>query len=222
MRASTRRHLAMAARVFEFFRAHPQDQPSYRELLQELEACLARAEALVSERDEAALQLERATARKAELSRIIRHELGPRLAQAAKTVAAERPDLAELFSAAHGTSGQSFLRAAARILALVPCHGLDPTLIGDLPGVTEELQRVHTIIEECQRVPERSGRQLGEIILEMSRLIGRLDALNRHRFRGDGAAQEAWAAVRSIGVSLHLCRGTRSGPPGRQPEAPAA
>ena len=221
MRAATRRKLAMAARVLEFFRTHPSDQPSYREVLQKLEAGLARAETLVSLRSEGALQLDAAAIHKEELSRRIRRELVPRLGRAGRAVVAERPDLAELFWSIRGATDRGFLMVATRILALAPAaesgfaeNGVERTLIEDLTRAAEDLQRASGLIEEGRKAAQREGDELAQVVLEMSRLIGQLDGLNRHRFRGDGALQEAWTAARNAAVPFRprpALRGSEGG-----------
>ncbi len=197
MQAKTRRKLAMAVRVLEFFKAHPCDQASYREAIRELEDCLSRANALVARREAVALRIEAVTLRREEVSRSIRRDLHPRVARASRALAASRPDLAEVFRTARGGTDRGFL-IAARILAQADQLSVDPVILTDLGQAAAELSAILDTIDELHAAAQREAGELAKVVLEMSRLIGQLDGLNRHRFRTDSALQEAWASARNL------------------------
>lgn len=208
MQAKNRRKLLMASRVLDFFRAYPSDQPSYRVAIRKLEECCARAEELVKSRHEGGVRLEAATRRREELSSFVGRDLIPRLLRAGQAVATVRPDLVELFRGIHGAANRGFVLAAGRILAQADPI-LDRSLLADLAAVAEELGRVLNTIDESERAVQHQARELARNILEMSRLIAKLDGLNRHRFRGDGQLQEEWAAARNLASPFRPRSGLR-------------
>jgi hypothetical protein len=97
MKAVVRRVLAMAARVRDFFRKHPSDEPSHQEVLGKLEEALARGDAQALLERAGSESQSAAVARRRELRRKIRNELLPHLVRVGRVVAKERPDLAGRF-----------------------------------------------------------------------------------------------------------------------------
>jgi len=186
MQAKTRRKLAVAARVLEFFRAHPSEQPSYREAIRKLEACYARAEALVASRQTGAEELQAATARRDELSSRIRNGLVPQLTRVGQG--------GGLHCAIRGANDRGLVLVVERHL---DGAAIEPGAFEDLKRGVEELRSLLDTIEGLSRDSDRQASELAKEILETSRLIAELDGLNRHRFRVDGRLLDEWAAVRN-------------------------
>jgi hypothetical protein len=230
MRSTIRRKLAMAGSVLKFCRTHPAADPSFAAVLAQLEACIARADALAQQQLEGHVAVQASTAHRKQLRRTVHDQLR-HLSRVAKVVARTQPELLQHFqlpstdisSQAYRTAARAALDEAVERRDLLLQHGMAATLIDDL---TAALKQYDDALEQA-----RDGRQshvgaaaeLAAVAAEIMDLVGLFDGLNRYRFREDAAMRAAWASTRNIVAAGRPGEGgVGNGPAGGATSKPAA
>lgn len=140
MRKGVRGKLEMAARVRQFCRAHPSEDPGYATVLGRFENHLARAEAIVARQHNGLTSARGARARRGELRRVVHFQLLRYLISVGAIAARTRTELAEKFRLPDTRiTNRGFLTAVRAMLTLAEAHKDALVAEGMSPGLLEEL-----------------------------------------------------------------------------------
>ncbi len=233
MLAEVRRKLAMAARVWDFFQAHPSEEPGHKTVLGKLEERISRADTLaVQQRGGIAVE-GAAVARRLELRRRMSEELLPHLIRVGQVVATERTDLAGRFRIPKKGSPLRVFRDMTRTMLdlavtdrdLFVAKGLSQALLDDLTVSFEQFETSTVVGHEGRRDHVGATADLKQVTAEIMELVRQLDALNRYRFGKDTELLAAWRSAREVvgpfgGVASKEPESGEVPPPGET--APAA
>ena len=152
MRKGVRGKLEMAARVRQFSRAQPSEDPGYATVLGRFEERLARAEAIVARQHNGLTSARGARARRAELRRVVHFQLLRYLIRVGAIAARTRTELAERFRLPDTRiTNRGFLTAVRAMLTLAEAHkdalvaeGMSPTLLEELGTKLTEFETVRS------------------------------------------------------------------------------
>jgi len=206
MLAGLRRTLAMGVRVWDFFQAHPSDEPGHKYVLGKLEERLNRADALSVQQSTGLIKERAAVARRTELRRRMSEELLPHLVQVGQVVAEESPDLAGKFRMPKLNAPLRVFRDTTRaMLDLASANrdrfvakGLSQALLDDLTVTLAEFEKATVLAHEGRRDHVGATADLKQVTTEIAELVGQLDALNRYRFGKDTELLAAWRSARRV------------------------
>ena len=206
MLSAVRRKLAMAARVRDFFRTHPSDEPSHQEVLGKLEERLARADVLALQQRAGIAIKGAAVERRTELRRRIKIELLPHLVRVGQVVATVRPELAGRFRVPYlGEPLRTFSDATREMLALASADrelfeakGLSRALLDELTETFNAFEQATIASHDGRSSHVGASADLREVARELVKLVGQLDGLNRFRFRKDPELRAAWESARDV------------------------
>jgi len=196
----------MAARVREFSRSHPSDDPSHATVLARLEDRLTRADVLaVQERAGRIAELS-AAGRWEELRRTMEFQLLRHLVRAGELAARENPELTGKFrlrmpNATH----KAFLISARAMLAdgvankdLLVSQGLSETMLGELDKAVGQFE-VATDAGGAGRRDHIGARfDLEAVSNELLQVVELLNTFNSFRFRSDPELAAAWQSARTV------------------------
>lgn len=218
----------MAARVLEFSRTNPSDDPSHATLLGRLEARLTRADSLAAQERSGRIAELAASSRRDELRRAMHFQLLRHLVRVGELAAKDNAELVGKFrlrmpNATH----KSFLIAAKAMLAdglankdLFVSLGLSASMLDELGKAVAQFEEA----TESQAVGKRShvGARVDlEVVTgELLELVELLNTFNRFRFRNDAEQAAAWDNTRSV-LGPFKAK-TRATPPGTGEVPPPA
>ena len=206
MNADVRRKIEMSARVREFSRAHPSDDPSYATMLARLEDRLSRADALATQERSGLIAERAATARRDELRRAMHFQLLRHLVRIGEIAAKDRPELIGKFRLRNPNSThKSFLISAKAMLAeglankdLFVGLGLSGLMLDELAKAISQFEEV-TGSGAAGRTGHIGARaDLDAVTGELLELVELLNTFNRYRFRNDAELAAAWESARNV------------------------
>ena len=148
MNKTVRRKLEMVARVREFSRAHPSDDPGYAVVLGLSEERLARAEAIPARQVKGTAEARTARTRRRELRRVVETQLLRHLVAVGSVAAKSHGELAERYKLPYSKApNQAFLTYVKELLNLAQSQrdllvreGLGETLLDDLGRMLSEFE----------------------------------------------------------------------------------
>ena len=206
MKAKTRRKLEMGARALIFGRLHPDPSPSYAAALARLEDHLARATHLAGQQQEGVLDVHAATARKRDLSRMIRRVHLAHLRHVARIAARDLPELAQKFRLSRGTIPYRTFRTAAGLMAaeaesrreVLKEYGLADTVLESLMQALDEFDQAVKQGNRGHLVHVGASADLDRVADEVVLIVKLMDGPNRLRFGHQSELLAAWGSARHV------------------------
>ena len=204
----------MAVRVRDFLRNHPYNDPAHQAALGKLEERLARADALARQQEAGSLAERASIQQRGELRRAIQEEFLPLLVRVGQALGGENPELAGRFRmpGSHAPH-RSFLDSTRRMLAIAvedrvrfEAGGLTTSFLDDFTAIVASFD---TATGEAHRGKEDhvgAVADLKSVTDEIIKLVGKLDGLNRYRFRKDPELRAAWESARDVVGPFRLTR----------------
>jgi len=229
MDAMVRRKIEMAARVAEFSRSNPADDPSYEMLVAKLESLLAQG-AVLAERERVGRLASRSAARRRlALMRALEVKLMPHVIRVARVAEKESPEVGGKFAFPRDTRAtQTFLTAVAGMVAtaeasreLLVRHGLSAQVLEAVAKAVEELRSNIGAMTVARREHIEARAAFRVLAAEMMQVVGVLDGLNRFRFLSDPARMGAWSSAKNV-VGPFVRGGGSAKPPEGEAERTAA
>jgi len=206
MRAKSRRKLEMGQRVLEFIRQHPNPSPGFAAATARLQDRLARAHQLAQQQLNGRSEVSAATARKAELRRMMLRAHLDHLISVAQVAAAEDPEVAQKFS--FPTDARTYLsfRAAASGMAaeaesrkdLLIRHGLSEDV---LSGLKTSLDQFETAVEQGSAGRLARVGATAELVTvadEVVQVVKVLNGLVRVKFANQPNVLAAWESASNV------------------------
>ena len=192
-------------RVVGFFHAHPATDPGDIIIVMQLEAALARAQAMVAKHHKGRTDARAARQLRNDLRKWVQQALVRYLLAIGARASKDRADLAAKFKFPKANASiQVFLVSVKALLAeaqsqeqLLIQAGMSPTLVPDFQKAVQELETADETSREARRehVAARGDlRGMGQDLIELVRV---LDGSNRWRFRKDPELRAQWDAVKS-------------------------
>lgn len=217
MNADVRRKLVMGARVREFSRAHPSEDPSHATLLARLEDRLTRADALATQQRAGLIAVRAATIRKEDLRRAMHFQLLRHLVRVGEAASREEPGLLGKFRLrGNNATNKAFIVSAKAMLAdgvankeLFVGLGLSAAMLDDLGKAIAQFDGViqSGSIARTEHIGARA--HLDALAIEIVDVVELLNTFNRYRFRDDPELDAAWGNAREVFGP----RRPKSGPP---------
>jgi hypothetical protein len=206
MLGRTRRRLEMGARVLEFARLHPDTSPAFVSAVARLQERLARADVLAHQQMDGRSAVHVATARKAELRRLIKRTHLHHLISVAEVASVEEPELAQVFLLPHdATTYRGFQTAASGLAAeaqsrkaILLKHGLAEEV---LTGLEVALDQFETVLEQgaagrLQHVGATAD--LDRVAEEVVQIVKVMTGLIRVRFATQPELLSAWDSASNV------------------------
>ena len=205
MNFTIRRKLDMAARVRDFCRTHPGQNPAFTAAVERLDERLVRAEALAQQQVTGLIAVSGAVANQEQLRLDIRKTV-VLLAGLAGAAAPEARDLrVGIVRPDVNSSHQAFLTRARVAAATASVHKEVLTRFGMPEGFLEELNGLLDLYEQSlnQRHAGRAAHvgasaELEAVTADIMVIIRQIDALNRVRFRSNAELLAAWKSARDV------------------------
>jgi hypothetical protein len=206
MKAKTRRKLEMGARALIFSRLHPDPSPGSVEALARLEDYLARATHLEGQQREGMLDVHSATARKRDLSRLMRRAHLAHLRYVARIAERDLPELEQLFRLKRGTIPYRTFRTAARSMAdeavsrkdVLIRHGLADTVLESLSQALDEFDQVVEQGNRGRLAHVGASADLDLVADEVVLTVKVMNGLNHSRFAHQPELLAAWRSVSHV------------------------
>ena len=204
MLAKTRRKLG--TRVLEFTRLHPDTTPAFVAAVARLQERLARANQLARQFNDGRSAVHVATARKAELRRLITQTHLQHLSSVAEVASVEEPELARKFVIPHdATTYRGFQTAASGLAAeaqsrkeLLLKHGLAEEV---LTGLEVALDQFETALEQgaAGRLTHVGATsQLDTVADEVVQIVKVMRGLVRFRFASQPDLLVEWESASNV------------------------
>jgi len=206
MRNDVKRKLEMGARVREFARAHPSEDPTYATALARLEDRLARADALgLQQRAGRAAELA-AVQRRDQLRRTGESQLLAHLVQAADLAEKEAPDLVGKFrlrrpNATHKAfviSARSMLAEATAHKELLVRHGLSELMLGELAKGLDQIEQETAASGEGRREHIGARVDLEAVAEEVVKVASLFNSFYRFKYNKEPELKAAWDSARKV------------------------
>ena len=196
----------MAVRVRDFSRAKPSTSANYTLVLDQLDGCIVKLEALSKQEQDGVTASRAATARRKALRQRIHQGLLGHLVSCAELAAAGKPGVDERYELPETNAPNEKFRVAARRLLeqgqaeqeLLVGHGLSDTLLGDLSTALDQFDASVAESNEGRRGHVGARAELKAVSDEVMLLVGMLDGLNRYRFEGNAELLAAWESARKV------------------------
>jgi hypothetical protein len=215
MKAKTRRKLEMGARALIFSRLHP--DPRSAAAPARLEDRLARATRLARQQQKGMLDVHAATARKRDLSRMMRRVHLAHLRHVARIAALDLPELAQKFRLSRGTIPYRTFRTVAGSMAaeaesrreVLLEYGLDDTVLESLKRALDEFDQA---VEQGNRghlVHVGASADLDRVADEVVLIVKSMDGPNRLRFGHQSELLAAWVSASHVIATPRLARDVR-------------
>jgi hypothetical protein len=206
MNKAVRRKLEMVARVREFSRAHPSDDPGHAMVLGRLEERLARAEAIAARQVKGTAEARTARTRRRELRRVVESQLLRHLVAVGSVAAKSHGELTERYKLPYSRApNQAFLTYVKEILALAQSQrdllvseGLGASLLDNLGRMLSEFETLSEAARTGRRDHIGARAELDVIASELLDQVRVLDGVNRDRFGTDPELLAEWRAVREV------------------------
>jgi hypothetical protein len=206
MLAITSKRLDMGSRVLEFARQHPDTSPAFTAAVARLQERLARAKQLDVQQHDGRTTVHLATARKAELRRLIRRTHLHHLRSVAEVASVDEPDLVEKFSfPRHPRTYRGFLTAASGMAAearsrkeLLLKHGLAEEV---LTGLEVALEQFEVAAEQgaAGRLAHVTAKaELDHVAEEVDQIVDVMSGLVRVRFATQPQVLAAWESASNV------------------------
>ena len=210
MNSDTRLRLEMGTRVRGFNRDHPSDNPGHSAAVARLEEQLARAEVLAQQERTGRLTVRGAVLDKVERRRTIRDNLRL-LAGIADAAGGEQVGISTRLTMPHNTtSHHAYLTAAKVALAQVTAqrdlflkYGMPATFLDEFSVAVGQYQEALNQKSAAQTAHVGARADLDQVAGEVMHTVEQLDALNRHRFRGNHELLAAWKSARNVPWPAH-------------------
>ena len=206
MNSEVRAKLLMGARVREFSRAHPADDPGYIALVARLEDRLARADALAAQQRAGHVAERASTIRRDELRAGIHKRLLRHLIRVGNAAAKEDPDLVGKFRARNpNSSHQEFLVGAKAMLAeglankeLFVRLGLSATMLDRLAKAVAEFEEVSESGMAGRAGHVGARADLKAVVADLVDAVETLNPFNLVRFENDPELTAAWLSAKEV------------------------
>jgi hypothetical protein len=200
-----RRKLDMAARVRDFCRTRPDQNPGYTAAVARLEERLARAEALAQQQVAGQLAVTGAVVNKEQLRQEIYNTIAL-LKGLARPAAKEQPELAAgIVRPRPKLSHQAFLTSARVATATGSTHrelllrfGMPESFLTDLSAALDRFEQALNEKHAGRAAHVGARAELEAVTSEIMLIVRQLDALNRFRFRKDAESLAAWKSARDV------------------------
>jgi hypothetical protein len=199
MLAKTRRKLDMGTRVLEFTRLHPDTSPAFVAAVARLQGRLARADQLARQFMDGRSAVHVATARKAELRRLMRRTHLHHLSSVAEVASVDEPELARKFVIPRDTfTYRGFQTAASGLAAeaqsrkeLLLKHGLAEEVLTGLEVALEQGAAGRLTHIGATAELDTVGEEVVQIVKVMTGLI-------RVRFAGQPELLVEWESASNV------------------------
>ena len=206
MNARVRRIVEMAGRALGFSRANPDESAGYAAALARLEQLVTRADLLADQQLNGIRAVRNATAKKAELRRLIKSAHMGHLSNIARIAAREVPELPQKFALPRRGSTYLAFRTVARTMAaealsrkeILVGHGLVETVLDDLNAAIAKFDAAVDQGTEGRRAHVGASAELETLANEIMELVNAMDGLNRYRFAGDAERLAAWESASTV------------------------
>jgi hypothetical protein len=206
MLAKTRRRLEMGTRVLEFTRLHPDTSPAFVAAVARLQERLDRAVRLAQQQLDGLSTVHVASARKAELRRLMKRTHLHHLSSVAEVASAEEPELAKKFVIPRDTfTYRGFQTAASGLAAeaqsrkeLLLKHGLAEEV---LTGLEVALDQFETAVEQgaAGRLTHVGATsQLDTVAEEVVQIVKVMSGLIRVRFASQPEFLVEWDSASNV------------------------
>jgi hypothetical protein len=206
MLAKTGRMLDMGTRVLEFTRKHPDSSPALASAVGRLKELLDRADGLAHQQLDGRSEVHAATARKAELRRLIRGRHLKHLRRVAEVASADEPELEQKFMIPRDThTYRGFHTAATGMVAeaasrkeLLVKHGLDEEV---LTGLQVALDQFETAVEQgaAGRLAHVGATaELNQIAEDVVQVVGVMTTIIHVRFVNQPEILAAWESASNV------------------------
>lgn len=206
MNADVRRKLVMGARVREFTRSHPSEDPSLATLLARLEDRLDRADVLATQQRAGQIAARAATVRKEELRRAMHFQLLRHLVRVGEAAARQEPGLLGKFrlresNATHkafAVSAKAMLADGVANKELFVKLGLSAAMLDDLGKAVAQFDGLiqSGSIARTDHIGARAN--LDAVSIELGEVVELLNTFNGYRFRNDPELAAAWDSAREL------------------------
>jgi hypothetical protein len=206
MDAKVRRQVATGAGARDFGRSHPVDAPEFVLILGELDELLELVQITAAKQREGFVDRHTAAAQKDEIERRIRGMHLPHIQRAAKSAAADDPQLAEAFPRKPATTSQAGFRTVVGGIAdaaeahkeVMGKRGMSAAVLGDLKDSIKQYDAAMELGVRARAAHLEASAQLRHLGDEIVKRVRLLDGINRLHFQQDPAALTAWAAVSRV------------------------
>lgn len=196
----------MGRRVLEFSRQHPNPSPGYAAATARLQERMARWDELARQQLDGRSEVHAATARKAELRRMMIRAHLDHLASVAEVAAVEDPEVVQKLSfPADATTYLAFRAAASGMAAeaesrkdLLLKHGLSEDV---LTGLRTSLDQFETALEQgaAGRLARVSATaELVNVADEVVQVVKVMNGLVRLKFANQGEVLAAWESASNV------------------------
>ena len=206
MRAKSRRKIEMGQRVLEFIRQLPDPSPGFASATERLKERLARAHQLGQQQLDGRSEVLAATARKADLRRLMLRAHLDHLISVARVAAAEDPDVAQKFSFPPDARTYLSFRAVASSMAaeaesrkdLLIRHGLSEDVLSGLIG---SLAQFETAVEQGSAGRLARVGATAELVTVAEEVVQVVKVMNgqvRLKFAGQPNVLAAWDSASNV------------------------
>ena len=206
MRAKSRRKLEMGRQVLEFFRQHPVTSPGFANAIARLQDRMNRADQLAQQQVDGRSEVHAATARKADLRRLMLKAHLDHLSSVAQIAAVEDPEVLQKFVFPPDATTYLAFRAAASAMAaeaesrkeLLLRHGLSEEV---LTGLKVSLDQFETAVE--QGAAGRQSRvgataELVTVAEEVVQVVKVMNGMVRITFANQTELLAAWESASNV------------------------
>ena len=206
MLAKTRRKLDMGARVLEFARLHPDSSPAFASAVMRLQERLARAKQLAQQQLDGLSTVHVASARKAELRRVMKRTHLHHLSSVAEVASVDEPELARKFVIPRDThTYRGFQTAASGLVAeaesrkeLLLKHGLAEEVLTGLQVALDQLETAVELGNAGRLTHVGATAELGTLAEEVVQVVKVMSGLIRVRFAGQSELLAEWESASNV------------------------
>jgi hypothetical protein len=206
MDATVRRQVATGTGARDFGRIHPVDGPEFVLIVGELDELLGLVQVTAAKQRDGFIDRHKAAVQKDELERRIRGTHLPHIRRAAKSAAADDPQLAEAFPPKPAGTSQAVFRtvvggiadAAEAHKAVMGKRGMSADVLGDLKDSIKQYDAAMVLGVQARAAHLEASAQLRHLGKEIVKRVRLLEGINRLHFRQDPAALAAWVAVSKV------------------------
>jgi hypothetical protein len=206
MNRRVRTKLERAARVREFCRAHPSEDPAYATGLASLEENLTRAEAIAAREHQGLTASRTARARRRELRKTVHTQLLHYLVAVVDRGAKERPDLAEAIRLPRSgltyrgfvTTVKGMLAAAEPEKAFLMTQGMSDSLLADLGRLVGDLETASEGARTSRRDHMGARADFDVVSEQLLKDVRVLSGIYHYRFGTDQQLMAEWDSVRQV------------------------
>jgi hypothetical protein len=206
MDAKVRRQVEMGKRALLFSREHPDPSRGYQTSVGRLAGLVERAEQLLRQQQQGAIEVHAAAIRKVELRRKLKLVHLPHLASAAQAASREVPELPLKFAfPPNARAFRAFRAAAGSLLAKAEEHqellwryGLDDVVVQDMSESLAEFDEATARVTRGRMAHVGARAELRVIGQEILVTVKVLNGSNRLRFANQSDALAAWNSARRV------------------------